>query len=744
TPLSNFITADANKRVQIRIYSSAAIGTAYTHSLDRILLEVITSPVYWTKDFTRITGTGTITNTYKFTHPAATLAATTGGDDDAELSVANISGESFDYYFTFGNIQTYTGANAILIYQESRSSVATLTYRLKIYNFTTPGWEDLTTTNINATAADTVYQFAKAPVNLSDYISGNELRIGYYTSATVSGTHYVDYIYVTIGTVISDTGDVELSFGSSNGSSVLNTQDLDTTLASPNVYGINTASTATSHYANDYTPGLYNIAQAGAANITFRAAVPNGAFITGYRFAARYRSNSTFMTVRSGTFDYAGLTGTTGGWYETGTTNALTTYTYTEGWHHATDNNVEDFTANYQKKFNMRLRTTASTLGDQATIGLDFIFISARWAGSPNLLQNYYRWYVNEDNITPADPWPVGGTNLGENTAIGASDSPPGVGSVLRLRMSLVVQGQDLGASSKDFKLQYATSTNCVSVPWDQWSDVVTVASCSGPDIWCGSDNPTPNDGDTLPSTKLSVSDVAETYEESNPSALNPNSATIGQDIEYDWVIKNNNAPIETSYCFRMAKSDGDPLSAYNNYPKLGTGVTTINLTLSTPTVGLGILTPGTANTATSTATVAVSSAAVGYNLQVQRNDATSTLDLSTDGTIDFPDYTAWDPTGNGNATTMPGSTFSFRVQQTGTNSNYSTTWWGANDANGTAKYAGFPSPSSSQTIMNCDTGGTCNNGTTTSVILYRLDAPIIQQVGSYDGDITFTALVNP
>jgi len=168
-----------------------------------------------------------------------------------------------------------------------------------------------------------------------------------------------------------------------------------------------------------------------------------------------------------------------------------------------------------------------------------------------------------------------------------------------------------------------------------------------------------------------------------------------------------------------------------------------LTLELSTSTVDLGVLTPGVAVTATSTATVIVTGATTGYNLQVKRDDATSTLDLSTDGTIDFPDYTAWDPTGNGNATTTPGSTFSFRVQSTttGTTSNYNSTWWGANDTDGTAKYAGFPS--GSQIIMNCNTGGTCNDGTTYTQTKYRANSPLNQKTGSYNGTITYTALTN-
>jgi hypothetical protein len=108
-----------------------------------------------------------------------------------------------------------------------------------------------------------------------------------------------------------------------------------------------------------------------------------------------------------------------------------------------------------------------------------------------------------------------------------------------------------------------------------------------------------------------------------------------------------------------------------------------------------------------------------------------------------FPDYTAWDPTangGNGNATTTPGSTFSFRVNYTGTTSNYNSTWWGTNDNDGTAKYGGMPV--SSQQIMTCNSSS-CQNGTTDTIIKYRADAPASQPIGDYSGSITITALPN-
>lgn len=112
-------------------------------------------------------------------------------------------------------------------------------------------------------------------------------------------------------------------------------------------------------------------------------------------------------------------------------------------------------------------------------------------------------------------------------------------------------------------------------------------------------------------------------------------------------------------------------------------------------------------------------------------------------GTAEFPDAAPrWDPTANGNAGnagTVPGQTFAFRVQSGGTTSNYATTWWGASDADGTAQYAGFAT--TSQQIMDCTT---CNSGSTDTVIKYRADAPTSQASGAYTGLITYTALTNP
>lgn len=170
------------------------------------------------------------------------------------------------------------------------------------------------------------------------------------------------------------------------------------------------------------------------------------------------------------------------------------------------------------------------------------------------------------------------------------------------------------------------------------------------------------------------------------------------------------------------------------------TVTSTITLTLNQSIVNLGTLVPGVPQTATTSLQVSTNEYA-GWNLQVKRDDATSTLNLNGTSTPDvqFPDATAWtysSPNGN----TAPGANLSFRVEQTGTDAAlYSAALWGANDTNGTALYAGFPT--ANQRIA----GLASYVGTAQTVVYkFRADAPATQQSGNYSGTITFTAITNP
>ncbi|MEK7849094.1 MAG: hypothetical protein AAB270_09240, partial [Chloroflexota bacterium] len=90
-------------------------------------------------------------------------------------------------------------------------------------------------------------------------------------------------------------------------------------------------------------------------------------------------------------------------------------------------------------------------------------------------------------------------------------------------------------------------------------------------EVWRGYNNTTPADGATITSLLLSTSNVAESYEEANPSVADPNSIPAGQRGEWDWVLQENGAAYSTPYYFRMVKGDGTALDTYTRYSQLTT-----------------------------------------------------------------------------------------------------------------------------------------------------------------------------
>ncbi|MBU0545713.1 hypothetical protein KJ839_06750 [Patescibacteria group bacterium] len=200
-----------------------------------------------------------------------------------------------------------------------------------------------------------------------------------------------------------------------------------------------------------------------------------------------------------------------------------------------------------------------------------------------------------------------------------------------------------------------------------------------------------------------------------------------------------------TSTNYEIKGGAGDPAvgRSYSANYIIDNGLTMdlseMTLTFSTSS-DLGVTAPGIAFFTITTATVNMVGTLQGFNLQVKRDDAVSTLNLNGAGAPNttFPDETAWNPAGAGNATTTPGDNLSMRVYKIGTNSNYDSVWWGADDSAGTAKYTGFSSVS--QQVMNCTN---CLFGSFNTVLEYRASPPFFQPNGAYSGTITLTALVN-
>jgi hypothetical protein len=197
-------------------------------------------------------------------------------------------------------------------------------------------------------------------------------------------------------------------------------------------------------------------------------------------------------------------------------------------------------------------------------------------AATSTLMQNYYRFYVDNDALKPTDPWPAGAVDLGENTEITAGDTPLDSGDIIRMRMSVQISDRDLATTSQNFKLQFGEKvTTCGAISGANWHDLGGIGSTTA--LWRGTST-TPVDGTVLSTNPptggdllLSVSDRAGTFEEENLSALNPYNVSMTEDVEYDWVVENNAAAAATNYCFRMIKGSDSTFNTYTYYPTLVT-----------------------------------------------------------------------------------------------------------------------------------------------------------------------------
>jgi len=192
------------------------------------------------------------------------------------------------------------------------------------------------------------------------------------------------------------------------------------------------------------------------------------------------------------------------------------------------------------------------------------------------ITQNYYRLYVNNNELDPTDPWPAGGVDLGENTEVTGLDTPIASGGTLRIRMSLQISSGAMIAGVDSFKLQFAPrNTTCSAIATSDWLNLGNIGSTTA--LWRATSTPitdgTPlsTDPPAVNALNLSVSDVSGTFEEENDTAFTPFIVAPGEDVEYDWAIQDNGATDKTSYCFRMIESNGTSFLAYNFYPTIRT-----------------------------------------------------------------------------------------------------------------------------------------------------------------------------
>jgi hypothetical protein len=185
-------------------------------------------------------------------------------------------------------------------------------------------------------------------------------------------------------------------------------------------------------------------------------------------------------------------------------------------------------------------------------------------------------------------------------------------------------------------------------------------------------------------------------------------------------------------------------------------------LSFTSSTDQFGTLTPGTFKIATTTLSV-TTNANDGYNITLYGDDQSTSdtvMDLTTNASTGITDQTEWIPGGGitpattttGNAVVRgsldsSGDVLAFRVYSSTTPAFYSTSWWGATNLVGVAKWAGIPSSTVQRRIGNVQSKGGGNSVYNSSeqliTIAYYLDVPTTQVAGSYSGGLTYTATAN-
>ncbi len=383
TPLSNFISPDANKRILIRAYSTSAV--AVTHGINFLQLNEMIDPVYMPAGFTQLTG-GTVSTSYINT----TNGTLTGqsGNDGTYLTVPGTASALSTFYTSFKNVRTYTGMNSIVYVAEQLCSATGINVTPKIYNFTTTSWEALSAPYACSTSVNLTKQFAIYTANINDYISNGEIRVGWFGSANAATSISIDYQYIIVGSVVENTGSCEISFGTGTAANCVNTRTMDSTLASPSTWQVTTelksATFGHDYYAYDMTAAA-NAYSAMSRNLEFPVTLPTNAGVTGLAYAMRWRSNITTVTTLGQFKDKSGSNATiNGGWTTFGTSNAATTYSYEDSITNPyfTSNPV-DYVDTVNNIINIRVNTSGSTAATAATGDVDYVMATIRWVEKP-------------------------------------------------------------------------------------------------------------------------------------------------------------------------------------------------------------------------------------------------------------------------------------------------------------------------------------------------------------------------
>ena len=364
---------------------------------------------------------------------------------------------------------------------------------------------------------------------------------------------------------------------------------------------------------------------------------------------------------------------------------------------------------------------------------------------------SHYHW--RQDN----------GTETTATSATGSEDTPNSAVSkqtTVRLRIAMSNEGGTEAAySTQQFRLEYGLLVStCAAIA--SWTDV----GANGGD-WDMSDSA--NLTNAANTTNIStatggVSDPNHTFITSNGGVRDTgstvNALSIPSDsfaeVEYS-IQATTNASDGATYCFRTTNAGSATDFSYAEYPE---ATISTSMTFTTTHVNFPSITPGTPSFATTTLSVN-SANSTGWNVILSGDDratGNTVMDLTTDANVGITDQTEWIPgaatTSAGNAVRIgsfqnSGDVLAFRVMTaSGTAAFRAPTWWGSADSytdSATTLWAGIASSTATNKKIG-NTSVSSGGGAVLSSVLYYLDVPVTQQMGSYSGDLTYTATANP
>lgn len=277
------------------------------------------------------------------------------------------------------------------------------------------------------------------------------------------------------------------------------------------------------------------------------------------------------------------------------------------------------------------------------------------------LSMSAYRFFGNTDSTDVGSPL----NSQDSAGTLGAAGDP------FRLRVLVQSINQFL-SRGESLKLQFAEKSGVCDAGFSGESYVDVTGST---DI-AFYNNPTPSDGATLTGnasdpTYSGATAVNQTYVESN-NFTNSVAAILSSQVgKWDFSLIDNGAPINTSYCFRIVRSDGSLLDSYNVIPEVVTADVsapdTLSFSISDNSIGFGTLTYSAARFATGD-TTGSSSEVEAHTITASTNGASGYIITINGATLTSGSDTI-DAIGGSNTSSAVGTEqFGIRLTATGGN----------------------------------------------------------------------------